>query len=81
MASLKPLYGNDLIDCARANVGEGINIAAERCGYDDLAIFELELRKAANSMGVKIHDFKDLMAVQKESDVGVIVAPETPTNL
>jgi hypothetical protein len=81
MASLTPLHGTDLIDCARANVAEGIEAAAQRCGYDDLTTFERELKKAADSMGIKFNEFTDLMVNSKDSNEGIIVAPETATEL
>lgn len=61
MASEKSLSGAELIDCARANVNEGIEVAAFRCGYgDDIKAFELELQRSAQSLGLEIKDFKDL---------------------
>jgi hypothetical protein len=76
------LQGTDLIDCARANSRQGIEIAAQRCGYgDDLATFECELQTACDSIGVEIKTFKDLIGTKKERDKGIVVAPETSTQL
>jgi hypothetical protein len=61
MESSEALQGLELIDCARANGNESIAIAAERCGYaQNIAIFEQELRKAGEAIGVEIQDFDDL---------------------
>lgn len=79
MASSAPLQGSELIDCARANGNKGIAIAAQRCGYgDDLAIFEQELKKAGEAIGVEIQSFDDLIDTPKEKDreTGIEVAPE-----
>lgn len=38
MALSERLYGTDLIDCTKANGEKGIEVVAQRCGYDqDLA--------------------------------------------
>jgi hypothetical protein len=61
MASPKPLQGLELIDCAKANGNESIAIAAEHCGYaSDIAMFEEELEKAGEAIGVEIQNFSDL---------------------
>ncbi len=57
----EPLKGLELIDCARANGNEGIAIAAERCGYaSDITLFEEEIEKAGEAIGVEIQNFSDL---------------------
>jgi hypothetical protein len=57
----KPLQGIELIDCARANGNESIMIAAERCGYSsNIEMFEEELEKAGEAIGVEIQNFSDL---------------------
>lgn len=83
MASSAPLSGTDLIDCARANATKGIVVAAQRCGYEDMATFERELQKAGEHIGVEINSFANLIAGGKDSkqEQGVEVAPETPTRL
>jgi hypothetical protein len=61
MESSKPLKGLELIDCARANGNESIAIAAERCGYsNNTEMFEEELEKAGEAIGVEIQNFSDL---------------------
>jgi hypothetical protein len=84
MASFSPLQGTDLVDCARANASKGIEVAAQRCGYDeDLATFERELKKAYDSIGIEIQGFDDLTANQShnEQEQGVGIAPERLTQL
>jgi len=83
MASSLPLQGSELIDCARANGNQGIEAAAERCGYGgDLAMFEQALRKAGDSIGVNIRGFDDLADhPHEEHEPGIEIAPETPTRL
>lgn len=83
MASPKPLTGAELIDCARANNTQGIEIAAQRCGYgEDFATFELELQKAGEHIGTKINSFADLIQAPKDRrNTGVTFAPDSPTQL
>lgn len=84
MASPEPLYGTDLIDCAKANSNQGIEAAAERCGYgNDLATFQQELKKAGEYIGVEINSFEDLGTPTPfdSSQLGIEVAPETPAEL
>jgi hypothetical protein len=84
MASPETLYGTDLIDCAKANSNQGIEVAAERCGYgNDLATFERELKKAGEHIGVEINSFGDLGAPTpfSQKDLGIVVAPDDPDDL
>lgn len=76
-----PLYGAELIDCAKANGNKGIEIASQRCGYGDVATFEQELKQACQAIGVQIAGFDDLVAPKQEKPEGVDVAPESPTQL
>lgn len=82
MASETPLKGSELIDCARANGEQEIEVVAQRCGYgNDIATFERELQKAGEHIGVEIKSFHDLVAPKEENEVGVIIAPDSPTEL
>jgi hypothetical protein len=84
MASPTPLHGNELIDCATANAKQGIEAAANFCGYSgDIVTFERELQAAAHQMGIKLHGFQDLMkkAVVSTQPQGEIVAPDSATEL
>jgi pyruvate-formate lyase-activating enzyme len=84
MASSTPLHGSELIDCARANTNQGIEVASQRCGYgEDLPTFERELKKACASIGIDIKSFKDLTedGAQRKKEQGIEIAPETPNQL
>jgi hypothetical protein len=84
MASSTPLQGLELVDCARANAKQGIETAAELCGYgDDLHTFSQQLKQACDQMGVKINELRDLITEQDSliQTEGEIVAPETETVL
>jgi hypothetical protein len=83
MASEAPLVGTELIDCARANSNQGIEAAAQRCGYgDDLATFERELQKAGEYIGVEIKSFQDLSDTQENlKEPRIVIAPDSPTQL
>lgn len=84
MASSTPLNGLELVDCARANAKQGIETAAELCGYgDDLRTFSQQLKQACDQMGVKFNELTDLITEQDNliQTEGEIVAPETDTVL
>jgi hypothetical protein len=85
MASSETLRGTELIDCAKANQNKGVEVAAQRCGYPDIASFEQELRSACSAIGIEIQHFSDLSGSSYQTDetdeVGVEVAPETPSQL
>jgi hypothetical protein len=80
MTSLTPLKGTELVDCARANAKQGIQTAAQLCGYgDDLNKFAQELRKACEEMNLQVKELSDLITDQDmilEIGTGEIVAPE-----
>jgi len=80
MASSNRLFGIDLIDCARANGPEGLEVAAQRCGYgNDIKGFELELESAAKSLNLEISSFYDLTKIQPGHEREIEIAPESPT--
>ncbi len=84
MASPTPLKGLELVDCARANAKQGIETAAELCGYgNDLNTFSQELKLACDNMGVKISELTDLITDQDAliKMEGEIVAPESESIL
>lgn len=84
MASSTPLQGLELVDCARANAKQGIEMAAKQCGYgDDLNTFSRELKLACEQMNVKFNELSDLITDQDSliSMEGEIVAPETASEL
>lgn len=83
MAAPTPLRGNELIDCAKANAKDGIETAANLCGYSgDLDTFERELHSAAQNMGIKLDSFHDLVkTTEVPKPIGIDVTPETGTVL
>ncbi len=84
MASPTPLKGLELVDCAKANAKQGIETAAELCGYgEDIKTFSQELKHACDGMGVKINELTDLITDQDNliKMEGEIVAPESESVL
>jgi activator of 2-hydroxyglutaryl-CoA dehydratase len=84
MSSSKPLKGLELVDCAKANAKQGIEVAAGLCGYgEDVNRFHQELEKACDEMGVKISELSDLITDQQTvlQLGGIEVAPDTPSEL
>ncbi len=84
MSSSTPLKGSELIDCARANMKQGIEVAAKGCGYgDNISSFENELRAACNAMGIDVNSFADLISLEQSvtEPSGVEIAPDTPAQL
>lgn len=83
MASPIPLSGIELIDCAKANASQGIQVAAAQCGYGgDIVTFERELDAATQKIGVKLHSFQDLnKSAEIQRQPGIEVAPDTATEL
>lgn len=85
MASLTPLHGTDLVDCARANAKQGIETAAYQCGYgEDINTFARELRQACESMNLQVKELSELITDQDmilELGTGEIIAPDTASEL
>ncbi|BBD57386.1 hypothetical protein NIES2109_01520 [Nostoc sp. HK-01] len=85
MPSAKPLYGTELVDCARANAKQGIETAAYQCGYgDDLNTFAQELRQACTEMNLQVKELSELITDQDmilEIGTGEIIAPDTASEL
>jgi hypothetical protein len=83
MASQKPLSGIVLIDCARANANQGINEAAQQCGYGkDADRFLQELGRACQTAGIPFETLEDLAPTPPISTrTGIEIAPETPSEL
>ena len=80
------LQGIELIDCAKASAKQGLEIAAQQCGYGkDVALFRDNLTKACQQIGVNIEQLSDLITDQqiaKNDPKNVIeIAPETDTKL
>lgn len=84
MASPIPLYGTDLIDCAKANANQGVETAAYLCGYgDNLSAFQQELKQACHNIGVEIKDLSNLITDQQtvRNTRGIEIAPDTASEL
>lgn len=85
MASLQPLHDRELVDCARANANQGIEIAAYQCGYgDDINTFAQELRQACEKMNLRVKELNQLITDQDmilKLGTGEIIAPQTASEL
>lgn len=83
MASSSPLTGVVLVDCAKANVENGLEVASEQCGYgDDVAAFEDALKKACADMNIELQEFADLSVGKRVNQrEGIEVYPDTPGKL
>ena len=84
MSAPQPLTGTDLIDCARANAKQGLEMTAKLCGYDhQLDKFEQALKQACHQIGIEIETLGDLNrdSVSRTLTQGVEFAPETLSNL
>lgn len=84
MTASKPLQDTDLVDCARANGNQGMEVAAELCGYGtDLAKFEQALKQACDRMNLTYETFGDLLKPPTATiqELGEIVAPDSPGEL
>lgn len=84
MPSQQPLKGIELIDCAKANAKEGIEVAAYQCGYDKYTdVFMQDLRDACQQIGVSIESIEELIVEPPivRQNLGIEVAPETPSEL
>lgn len=82
MAHPTQLKGLDLIDCARANAKQGKAIACEQCGYGgNYPIFEVELKKACQEIGVKFDDLDDWVEEYRQESLGVEFSPDSSTQL
>jgi hypothetical protein len=74
-----PLRDAELLDCARANAVQGLQTAAQLCGYgDNVEQFEEALQEASREAGLTITSLIDLLPKQSK---GVEVAPDSPSSL
>jgi len=83
MSSSSPLTGIILVDCAKANAVNGVQVAAERCGYgEDTAAFRKALSSACADMDVEVTELSDLITeTPRQRLEGMEVAPDTPSDL
>lgn len=79
------LQGIELINCAKANAKQGVEVAAERSGYDkNTGLFIENLNKACQQIGVKINELDDLITDQqiaKENRKVMDISPDSISNL
>lgn len=83
MASSSPLTGVILVDCAKANVENGVAVAARQCGYgDDVSTFQAALKSACAEMNIDLKEFAEL-AIDKRVNQrdGFEVYPDTTSDL
>lgn len=79
-----PLKGTELVACAKPNANQGVDVAAQQCGYgQDTDAFMSELRRACHDMGVDLEEFQDLITEQQQlkSGRGVEIAPDSQGKL
>jgi len=84
MSSLQPLQGLDLIDCAKANAKQGVDIATALCGYGkDTTKFYQALQQAGAQTGIHIAELSDLITEQQTilQEGGIEIAPDTFADL
>jgi hypothetical protein len=84
MSAEKPLVGLELIDCAKANAEQGVEVAAQLCGYgSQISEFQQQLHQACQQIGVQIEGLQDLITPQQMvlQQGGIEVAPETESEL
>ncbi|MEM1172480.1 MAG: hypothetical protein AAGJ08_26225 [Cyanobacteria bacterium P01_H01_bin.35] len=85
MNTPKNLTGIELIDCAKANAKDGIEKAAQRCGYgQDIKLFQQKLQQACDEKGISIDvDNISLLITSQQlikEEGGVEIAPETTSS-
>lgn len=84
MNTPKFLTGIDLIDCAKANARDGVEIAAKQCGYgQDIQKFRENLQQACAEKGINVNQISDLITDQQlvKKYGGVEIAPDTKSSL
>lgn len=58
----EPLTGEELTNCARANVSAGVEMAAKLCGFgSDTASFQTKLKETAQALKLPLESFKQLV--------------------
>lgn len=84
MSAAQPLYGTDLVDCAKASAKQGVEAATKNCGYgEDIKGFQSHLKTACSEMGISIQGLEDLITDQQiEKEIrSVEIAPDSPSSL
>jgi len=79
------LQGIELINCAKANAKQGVEVAASLSGYDkNIGLFIENLHVACQQIGVNINELEDLITDQqiaKENRKVEEIAPDTASEL
>jgi hypothetical protein len=79
------LQGIELIDCAKANAKQGVEVAAALSGYENNEdLFIENLKAACQQIGVNVSELGDLTTdqqVAKENIRVIEVAPDTAADL
>jgi hypothetical protein len=79
------LQGIELIDCAKANAKQGVEVAASLSGYGkNVDLFIENLQAACQQIGVKIAELEDLITDQqlaKENRQVIEISPDTVDEL
>ncbi|MEN9518808.1 MAG: hypothetical protein RLZZ381_1396 [Cyanobacteriota bacterium] len=79
------LQGIELIDCAKANAKQGVEVAASLSGYEkNVDLFIENLQVACQQIGVKISELEDLITDQqlaKENRQVIEISPDTADEL
>ncbi|NJK27961.1 MAG: hypothetical protein HC925_04755 [Coleofasciculaceae cyanobacterium SM2_3_26] len=66
MSAKNRLQGVELIDCAQANAKQGLETAAQQCGYDrDTEAFMQALQQACGDRRIHIERLSDLITAQQ----------------
>ena len=84
MAQTQPLQGTELIDCAKASATQGLEEAAQNCGYgEDTERFQNSLRQACDRIGIHINELGDLITPQQKvrQGRGIEIAPDSKDSL
>jgi hypothetical protein len=84
MGSPTPLQGVELISCAKANAQQGLETAAQQCGYgENIQLFQENLVLAGEEIGVNLDKLSDLITVQQEArETGATeIAPDTASEI
>jgi hypothetical protein len=79
------LKGIELIDCAKANAKQGVEVAAALSGYEkNEDLFIENLQAACQQIGVNVSELGDLITdqqVAKENIRVIEVSPDTAADL
>lgn len=84
MAASERLKSIELIDCAKANAPQGVEVAAHLCGYGtSISEFQQELKQACQQIGIEISELSDLITEQQTvlQTGGIEISPETTSEL